>query len=71
MKSYSVAGFFPEVKAHRAEQVCTVKATNLHLAAARGLKELRKRDGIKGLRLTTVKLTIRLIGEVSDAADAD
>jgi hypothetical protein len=71
MKIYSVAGFFPEAKAHCAEQVCTAKADSLELAASRGLKELRKRAGIKGKQITTVKLTIRLIGEAPKDQDSD
>lgn len=63
VKEYSVSAFFPEVKpAHLADQACRVQANNICLAAKRALHELRKRDGIKGKRITTVKLTIRVIG---------
>jgi hypothetical protein len=62
MKDYSVMAFFPEVKpAHASEQLGRVQANNIDLAAKRGLRLLRSRPGIKGKRIKTVKLTIRLI----------
>jgi hypothetical protein len=78
-KRYSVAGFFPEAKAHRAHQLCRVVANDLAQAAKAGLKELRKREGIKGHPITTVELRIRFIEKIAeseksiaakDAADA-
>jgi hypothetical protein len=66
MKSYSVTAFFPEVKpAHRAEQHCVVQANNMALAAKRGLQQLRK-EAAAGKRVTTVRLTIRVIGNVDN-----
>ena len=68
-KSYSVSAFFPEVvPAHAAEQVCRIEASNLGLAAKRGIEQMRKREVLKGKRLTAVKLTVLLIGEAETSA---
>lgn len=64
VKRYSIEGFFPEAKAHHAEQLCSVRASSMELAAKLGLQELRSRPGLKGKQLETVRLTIRYIGEV-------
>lgn len=64
-KSYGVSGFFPECKAHKAEQGCTVRASTWEEAAQYGMEELRKRDGIKGHALTQVRLTITIMGKAS------
>lgn len=71
MKSYSVTAFFPEVKpAHRAEQHCVVQANNMALAAKRGLQQLRK-EAAAGKRVTTVRLTIRLIGKAEPGLETE
>ncbi len=60
LKSYYVGAFFPEVRpAHCSEQSVVVIAANLAIAARRGMSQLRKREGVRGKRVTTVKLTIR------------
>lgn len=64
MKDWSVTAFFPEVRpAHLAEQSCVVRASSLGTAARVGLDVIRDRDGMKGKKITTAKLTVRLIGE--------
>jgi rubrerythrin len=63
---YSVEAFFPEAKAHSAEQVCRVVAGNPGLAAKVGYSILKKRDGVKGARIKTVRFTVRLIGKIED-----
>ncbi len=69
MKSYSVTAFFPEVKpAHQAEQHCVVQANNMGLAAKRGYQALRKRAAARR-RVTTVRLTIRLIGNAENGKE--
>jgi hypothetical protein len=60
MKSFSVTGFFPEVKAHLAWQTVTVHAGSFDVAAGRGLKALRTRPGIAGKRITEVRVTIKM-----------
>jgi hypothetical protein len=67
MKIYSVSAFFPEVKpAHASEQMCTVHASTLAVAALRGLHLLRKRDPLKGKKITQVRLTVLMTGTVPD-----
>lgn len=63
--SYGVAGFFPEAIAHRADQSCTVRASNLADAARAGVLELKKRAG-NGKHFKTVKLTITCMGSAPD-----
>lgn len=66
MKRFSVEGVFPEVKAHHYSQLCAVKAGSWEEAAKLGMKELRSRPGLKGKRIETIQLTIRLIEERPD-----
>lgn len=62
MKNWYVTAFFPELRpAHLAEQSCTVRASSLGTAARVGLDVIRDRDDMKGKRITTAKLTIRLM----------
>jgi hypothetical protein len=61
MKAFVEMAFFPEVKAHLAWQQCTVEASHLACAANRAMAELCARDGIKGRRITTVKLTLSFV----------
>lgn len=64
MNIFSVSAFFPEVKpAHASEQTCTIEACRMTTAAQRGLEKLLQRDGIKGKKITTVRINMRLIGE--------
>lgn len=65
MKTFEVSGFFPNAVAHRAYQCVTVKASSIE-AAARGLRELHKRDGIRGRRITTMRLEITLVKNKAD-----
>ena len=69
MKSFSISAFFPEVKpAHAAFQHCVAKASEMDIAAARGLRELRERPGIKGKRITEVNLKVKEINRAADVA---
>jgi hypothetical protein len=61
MKAFSITAFFPEAKAHLAYQSTTSEAAEMETAVARGLQEMRKRDGIKGKQLSEVRLTVKLI----------
>jgi hypothetical protein len=62
MKEYYVSAFFPEVRpAHEAEQSTTVRATKASVAAYRGLAVLEQRTGIKGKRISTVRLVVRIV----------
>jgi hypothetical protein len=61
MKAYKVAAFFPNVVAHKAFQSATVNASSFETAAARGLREIWKRDGIKGRRIQVLRLDIALV----------
>jgi hypothetical protein len=61
MKAFSITAFFPEAKAHLAYQSTTKEAAEMETAVARGLHEIRKRDGIKGKQLSEVRLTVKLI----------
>ncbi len=62
MNDWSVTAFFPELRpAHLAEQSVTVRASSLGTAARVGLDVIRERDEMKGKRLTTARITVRLI----------
>jgi hypothetical protein len=60
LKSFTIAAFFPEVKpAHAAFQSCVSKAAEMSTAISRGLVELRDRPGVKGKRITEVRITVK------------
>jgi len=62
MRSFSISAYFPEVKpAHAAFQSCISKASEMDVAASRGLAELRARPNVKGKRISEVRLTIKEI----------
>jgi hypothetical protein len=63
MKAFSITAFFPEAKAHLAYQSTTKEAAEMETAVARGLQEIRKRDGIKGKQVSEVRLTVKQIGK--------
>lgn len=64
MKDWSVTAFFPEVRpAHLAEQSCVVRASSLGTAARVGLDVIRDRTEMKGKKITTARITVRLVGE--------
>jgi hypothetical protein len=62
-KTFSVVADFPEVLAKHHIQVVTVKAGSLELALKRGLAVIRKREGIKGRRISKVKVSAVLVAE--------
>jgi hypothetical protein len=63
MKDWSITAYFPEVRpAHLAEQACVVRASSLGTAARVGLDVIRDRDEMRGKRITTARITVRMIG---------
>jgi len=65
VRSFSISAFFPEVKAHLAFQSCTAKASDMSTAVSRGLEEIRERPGIKGKRISEVRLTVKELDAVA------
>jgi hypothetical protein len=62
LKDWSVEAFFPEVRpAHLADQRVTVRASSLGTAARVGLDVIRDRDAMRGKKITTARITVRLI----------
>ncbi|HEV2174216.1 MAG TPA: hypothetical protein VGR71_11645 [Nitrospira sp.] len=59
MKRYFVTAKYPQALAKNTFQSTTVQATQIPHAAKLALKELMKRDGIKGLRHKQIVLTIQ------------
>jgi hypothetical protein len=57
MKRWRITAYFPEAPCPRADQVVDVNAGSMHVAAYRGLRDLRN-GRLKRLRLRTVKLII-------------
>ena len=56
-KSYTITARFRRALAKHHIQVVTVEASSFPLAIKRGLHDLMKRPGIKGLRHTVVDVT--------------
>ena len=69
MKTFSVQAFYPQLVAHRAYHSATATGIDFATAAFRALRELRKRDGIRGHHLNEVQLKIKVVknGAVSSA----
>lgn len=62
MKSFVVTAFFPQIRpAHSAWQAVELPAGDIGTAAARALRTIRTREGVKGKRLSEVRLTIKEI----------
>ena len=62
MKSFAVSAFFPEVKpAHHAWGDATVKASNITIAATRGLAAIRKAPALKRKVIREVRLTVKML----------
>jgi hypothetical protein len=60
VKSFSISAYFPEVRpAHMAFQHCVAKGSEMGTAISRGLIELRDRPGVKGKRITEVRITVK------------
>jgi len=69
MKSFIVTAFFPEVKpAHAAWQTVVATASDITVATARGMREIRSRPGVAGKRVSEVRLTIK---EASGVAEVE
>lgn len=58
MKTWEVYAVFPEVLAKHTFQTARVEAGGFDTAAARALREIRKREGIKGKRISKLKLSL-------------
>jgi hypothetical protein len=59
VRTWSISAFFPEVMpAHLAHQSCTVVASDVSVAANRGLKRLIGFEPLKGKHISTVRMTI-------------
>lgn len=73
MKTFSVQAFYPQLVAHRAYHSATATGIDFATAAFRALRELRKRDGIRGHHLNEVQLKIKVIenGTASNAKGVD
>lgn len=68
-KQHIIVFTFPEIAAAKAVQTVVVKDTNdMSIAMRRGLQTVRKRDGVKGRRITLVKATMT-INELTQGAD--
>lgn len=71
MKSFTVAVFFPEAKAHVAYQGITIPASDFGVAARLAIRELRRRPGIAGKHITEVRLTIKEVPIASPGSRTD
>jgi hypothetical protein len=60
MKRFFVYVRFPQLPASHAEQSATVHAGNLALAAKRGLDEIRRRQDVKGRRISEALIRVNL-----------
>ncbi|MCI0627498.1 MAG: hypothetical protein L0387_38605 [Acidobacteria bacterium] len=58
MKRFFVYVRFPELPASHAEQTASVEAGSLALAAKRGLEEIRRRQHVKGRRISEAVLRV-------------
>ena len=72
MRDWSVSAHFPEVRpAHLAAyQSCVVKASDIKVAAGRGLAEILSRQEMKGKHISVVKLSI-VVASKEKGAHAD
>lgn len=59
---YSVTACFPAAVAHRAFHSASVQAGSFPSAAARGLRQIMKRTGVKGKRHKEVRITVAKMG---------
>jgi len=72
LRSFTITAFFPEVRpAHEAWQSCEARGSEMHIAAQRGLAELRARPKLRGKRIREVRLTIKEIDDSSPANTAE
>ena len=62
LKDWSVTAYFPEVRpAHLADQRVTVRASSLGTAARAGIDVIRERQELRGKKITTARITVRMI----------
>lgn len=57
-KTAVIEAFFPEVGSGKANQMARAEGSRPLVAVKRALEEIMKRPGIKGKRISTIKLTI-------------
>lgn len=57
-KSYTIVASFPQALAKHHIQSARVQATSFTVALRRGLAEIMRRPGIKGLRHKVIRLSI-------------
>lgn len=58
-----MTAFFPQLRpAHLAEQSVIVRASSLGTAAHVGMDKIRDREELRGKKITTAKITVRLMG---------
>lgn len=57
-KTAVIEAFFPEVGSGKANQMARAEASRPVVAIRRALEEVMKRPGIKGKRVSTIKLTV-------------
>lgn len=71
MKTFSIEAFYPQLVAHRAYHSATASGHDFGTAAFRALRDLQKREGIRGHHLKEVHLKIKVIenGAASNAKD--
>lgn len=63
MKAFAVVAEINEALVKHRIQAVTVKASGLGMAAHKAWQEIKKRDGVKGKRLSKLKLSIVAIEE--------
>jgi hypothetical protein len=68
VKDWTVSAFFPELRpAHLAEQEVKVRASSIGTAARVGIDVMRESDAMKGKKITTARITVRLINANKDS----
>lgn len=64
MKEWNVTARFPELPASRYIFCATVKASDMAMAAQRGLRIIKRKEGVKRKRYTICKLDIQEVPHV-------
>lgn len=70
MKTIRIIAEFPEVIVRHHLQEARATAGSLPLAIARGLREIMKRDGIKGRRIRRIKVSAVVVEPGEQKEDA-
>jgi hypothetical protein len=69
MASFAVSFTFPELPGGYAYQQVRAEAGNFDTAVSRAFKEVKKRKGVKGRRITTVKIAVVKVTETTEDTD--